>query len=102
MILAWRIQAHLHQEAVTLSLRQRKRAVHVVGVLRRQHGERSRQRMRGTVNGYRAFLHGFQQSALGAGRSSVDLIRQQQVCEQWTRAKAETAARAAELIELEY
>jgi hypothetical protein len=81
-----------HQEAIQLGLRQRKRADLVQRILRCDHEERLRQRARQTVDRHLAFLHRFQQRALGLGAGPIDLIGQQHLGENWSRMKNELPA----------
>lgn len=68
-----------HQEPVQLRLRQRIGAVMFNRVLRGNHHERLREPMGAIVNGHLAFIHGFEQRALGLRRGAVDLIGQQDI-----------------------
>ena len=63
-----------HQEAVELRLRQRVRAMVLDRVLRRQHHERRRQRVRVVIHGDLRFVHRFQERRLGLRGGAVDFV----------------------------
>ena len=69
---------HMHEEAVELRLRQRKRAFLFDGILRGHHQEQRRQRIGVPAHGHLALAHRFEQRRLYLGRRAVDLVRQQQ------------------------
>ena len=69
-------QLQTEQKAVNLGFRERESALQLNGVLRSQYQERLGQRNGVLVNGNLAFRHCFQQGGLGAGRSAVDFVGQ--------------------------
>ena len=71
----------LHEEAVELRLRQRKRADLVRWIARCDDEERCRQRVRGAVRGHLPFLHRFEQRALRLRRRAVDLVGEHELRE---------------------
>ena len=73
--------AQAHQEAVELRFGQRIGAVVLHRVLRGDHHERARQRMRPAVDGDLAFVHGFEQRGLRLGGGAIDLVGQQKIAE---------------------
>ena len=73
--------AQAHQEAVELRFGQRIGAMVLDRILRGDHHERARQRMRVAVDGDLAFVHGFEQRGLRLGRGAIDLVGQQEVAE---------------------
>ena len=79
--------AQPHQESVELRFRQRVGAVMFHGVLRGDHHERLRQRMRLPVDADLAFVHGFEQRRLRFRRGAVDLVGQQEITEDRSRLK---------------
>ena len=72
---------NFHQETVQLSFRQRVRALEFYGILRSEHGERTRQRIAHAVDRHLKLFHRFQQGRLRARGHPVDLVHQQQVGE---------------------
>ena len=88
-----RIAQHLQleQKAVHLSLWQRIGAFEFDGVLRGEHKERIRQRVRLPEHRHAALLHGFEQCGLRLGRGAVDFICEQQIGEHGPRLKHELA-----------
>ena len=81
------------QETVDLRLRQRERPLELDGVLRGEHEERRRQRVRDAVDGDPALLHGLQEGGLRARRGAVDLVGEDDVGEQRARTELELPAR---------
>ena len=81
--------AHPDQEAVQLSLGQRIGALVLDRVLRGQHEERTFQRPGSIIGRHLALLHGLEQGGLRLRRSAVDLVGQQHVGEDRTRAELE-------------
>ena len=73
--------AQAHQEAVELRFGQRIGAVMLHRILRGDHHERPRQRVRAAVDGDLALVHGFEQRRLRLGRGAVDLVGQQEIGE---------------------
>ena len=73
--------AQAHQEAVELRFGQRISAVVLHRILRGDHHERPRQRVRVAVDGDLRFVHGFEQRGLRLGRGAVDLVGQQEIGE---------------------
>ena len=69
------IDHHIEHEAVQLRFRQRIRAFHLDGILRRQHEKWQRQYMADAACGHLIFLHRFQQRRLSLGRRAVDFVR---------------------------
>ena len=67
-------QAQAHEEAIELRLGQREGAFILDGILRGQHGERTRHSVTDAAHGDLAFFHAFQQRGLRLGRGPVDLI----------------------------
>ena len=81
--------AQPHEEAVQLRFRQRVSAVMLHRILRGDHHERARQRMRMSVDGHLTLVHGFQQRGLRFGSGAVDFIGQQEVSEDGPRLELE-------------
>jgi hypothetical protein len=84
--------AQARQEPVDLRLGQRKGALELHRVLRGEHQERPRQRVRNAVDRHAALLHGLEKGRLGTRRGAVDLVGQHDVGKQRPRAKLELAA----------
>ena len=70
-----------HEEAVELRLGQRVRALVLDRVLRREHEERVRQRLRPALDRHLPLLHRLQQRGLRLRRRAVDLVGEQHVRE---------------------
>ena len=64
-----------------MRFRERIRALHLDGILRRQHEKRQRQYVPDTPGGDLIFLHRLQQRRLSLWRRAVDLVRQNHVRE---------------------
>ena len=75
------VDEQLEQEAVDLRLGQRVRALGLDRVLRREHQERRRHRMRLAADRHLALLHHLEQRRLHLGRRAVDLVGEQEVAE---------------------
>ena len=86
----------LHEEAVELRLRQRKRADLVRRIARCDDEERCRQRVGRAVGRHLAFLHRFEQRALRLRRRAVDLVGEDELREHGTLVELEAAAVAME------
>ena len=84
-------QADAHQKAIQLRFRQRKGADLVSRVLGGDDEERRGQPVGLGVDRDLAFLHGFEQGALGLGRSAVDLVGQHQLREHGAGVEVEAA-----------
>ncbi len=84
------IDAHVHQEAIELGFRQRKRAFLLDGVLGRHDQEQLRQAIGLAADGHLALAHRFQKRGLDLRRGAVDLIGQQQRMEDRPRLEFET------------
>ena len=80
------------EESVQLRLGQRIGALHLERVLRGQHEERPWQRTCRFADADRLLLHRFEQRRLGLRRSAVDLIGQDDVCEDRPRLEAQRPA----------
>ena len=89
LCLRWIAEPHAQQESVELRLGQRKRALELDRILRRQHEEGLGQGIGGAVGRHLMLLHGFQQRRLGLRRRPVDLVGEQDLCEQWTSTELE-------------
>ena len=72
---------HLHQKAIQLGFRQRKRSRRFHRIFSRHHEKRRIQFTRFPVDGHLSLFHAFQQAGLSPGRSPVDLVRQKDVGE---------------------
>jgi hypothetical protein len=83
--------AQQHAEAIQLRLGKGIDALLLNRVLRGEHPERIRQRIRRVGNGHLPLLHGLEQRALRLGRRPVDLVRQQDVGEDRALLRAEVA-----------
>ena len=79
----------LNQESIRLGLGQGKGALQFHRVLGGEHHERTWQRHGIDIDRHLAFLHGFEQAGLGARRSQVDLVAQQDLAEDRPRPKFE-------------
>ena len=84
-----------HQEAIDLGFRQREGAGEFDRVLRRQHQEGWGEWVRGAVDRHLLLLHRFQQCRLGLGRRAVDLIGEEDLCEDRALAELELLGRRA-------
>ena len=82
-------QAEPHQKTIELSLGKWTGADLVKAVLGSDDKKRLWQHVAGAVHTHPSCSHGFQQSALGAGTGTVDLVRQKHLSEQRTRLKTE-------------
>ena len=78
------VNHHLQHETVHLSLRQRISTLLLNGVLSSQHQERLRKFVSLCGDGHLTLLHSFKQSTLHLGRSTVNLISQDEVSEDRT------------------
>src|SRR5260221_1338428 len=85
------LDVDLKQETVQLSFRQMVGAFLFDGVLRSYHHERGLQVPGLAVNGDLPFLHYFEESRLGFGRSTVDLVYQNDIAEDRAGFKLEIA-----------
>ena len=92
VILGGVIDGQIQQETVQLGLGQRVGPRLLNGVLRGQYKKGFFQRVRLATVGHAAFLHGFEQRALGFGRGAVDLVRQHDLAEQWPFVELEEPA----------
>ena len=92
-------QAETHQKTIQLSLRKWAGADLVKAVLGGNDKKRLGQHMAGAVNAHPGRRHRFQQSTLGAGTGTVDLIRQQHLGEQRARLKTEVRLPLIEEVE---
>ena len=81
--------AQPHQKTVELRFRQRIGAVMFHRVLRGDHHERLRQRVRLAVDADLAFVHGFEQRRLRLRRGAIDLVGQQEIGEDRSRLELE-------------
>ncbi len=72
-------EVDLHEEAVELGLGQGKGAVHLDGILRRDHEEGPRQVDRVRVDRHLELAHALEEARLRAGNRAVDLVRQEHV-----------------------
>jgi len=70
-----------HEEAVELRFRQRVSAVVLHGILCCDHEKRLRQRERAAVDGNLSFVHGFEESGLGARGGAINFVSQHDVGE---------------------
>ena len=82
-------EQHFDHEPIQLRLRERIGALELDRVLRREHRERRRQRMRDAVRGDGALLHRLEQGGLGLRRRAVDFVGEHQVGEDRTRPEPE-------------
>src|SRR5437899_797713 len=83
----------LHHEAVHLRLGQPVGPLVLDGVLRREHGEQFRQRMRLAADGDLTLLHSLEERALHLGRRPVDLVREEQIGEDRAEPRPESLVR---------
>lgn len=72
-------EVDLHEEAVELGLGQGKGAVHLDGILRRDHEEGPRQVDRVRVDRHLELAHALEEARLRAGNRAVDLVRQEHI-----------------------
>jgi hypothetical protein len=70
-----------HQEAIELAFGERVSAVMLGWILGGDDHERVWQRQGAAIYGYLAFVHCFEQCALGFGRGAVDFVSEQEVGE---------------------
>ena len=82
-------QAHAHQEAIELRLRQAIGAELLMRILRGDHEERLGQRVGHAIDADLTLLHRLQQRALRFGAGAIDLIGQQQLGEHRAAAELE-------------
>ena len=82
-------QRDTQQEPVELRLGQRKRALVLDRVLRRQHHERSCERVRLAVDADLPLLHALEERGLRPGRGAVDLVDEHEVREHRPRPERE-------------
>ena len=78
-------------EPVELGFRQWIRALLLDGVLRGEHEQRPLQRVAHATNRDLVFLHRLEEGRLRLGRRPVDLVRENDVCEDWSRNEANVA-----------
>src|SRR5262249_39881763 len=87
----WIIDLDLHQKTIELRFWQRIDALVFQWILRGDDKKRLWQRRGVRPNRRLSFLHGFQEGALHFGRGAVDLVGEQNLSEDRTRAERELA-----------
>src|SRR4051812_10382025 len=77
-------ESKLQRKPVHLGFRQWISAAKLDGILGRNYEEQVGEIATLPFDTDLAFAHGFQQRGLGSGRSPIDFVGQQNVCEHWT------------------